>query len=43
MGQAFTLGISAFWHGFYGGYYLSFFLWFMQINLAMQIFPFSKN
>jgi hypothetical protein len=30
--------ISSFWHGFYGGYYLSFLFWFLQINLATKVF-----
>lgn len=41
--QAYVITISAFWHGFYGGYYLSFFFWFMQINLAQKVFKFSQN
>ena len=36
--QLFTFMISAFWHGFYGGYYLSFFFWFAQLFLSQQIF-----
>lgn len=35
--------VSAFWHGFYGGYYLSFFFWFLQINLSQKVFKFAKQ
>jgi lysophospholipid acyltransferase len=42
IGQAYTFVISSFWHGFYGGYYLSFGLWFLQINLATKVFKFIQ-
>ena len=35
--------ISSFWHGFYGGYYLSFMLWFLQINLATKVFKWVQQ
>jgi lysophospholipid acyltransferase len=35
--------VSAFWHGFYAGYYFSFFLWFAQVYVQTQIFKRSKN
>jgi hypothetical protein len=37
-GQLLTFMISAFWHGFYGGYYLSFILWFAQANVSQLVF-----
>ena len=41
--QAYVFVISSFWHGFYGGYYLSFGLWFLQINLAAKVFKLSQK
>lgn len=35
--------VSAFWHGFYAGYYLSFFFWFTEIYLQGQIFKYCKR
>jgi hypothetical protein len=35
--------ISAFWHGFYGGYYISFWLWFLQVTLAANVFKFTQK
>ena len=35
--------LSAFWHGFYAGYYFSFFLWFVQVYTQGEIFRFVKN
>lgn len=35
--------ISAFWHGFYGAYYISFTLWFSQLYLQGLIFKYCKN
>ena len=35
--------VSAFWHGFYGGYYFSFFLWFAMVHLAQLIFKANRN
>jgi hypothetical protein len=37
-GQLLTFMISAFWHGFYGGYYLSFILWFAQVFVSQLVF-----
>jgi lysophospholipid acyltransferase len=41
--QLFVFMVSAFWHGFYLGYYFSFFLWFAQVHLQGLIFKYSKN
>lgn len=41
--QMCTFMISAFWHGFYAGYYFSFFLWFLHVHLSGLIFKFSFN
>lgn len=38
-----TFACSAFWHGFYGGYYISFFLIFLQIQLATLVYKLSKD
>lgn len=38
-----TFLISAFWHGFYGGYYFAFFLFFVHMYLATTIFKIKKN
>ena len=35
--------VSAFWHGFYGGYYLSFILWFFQVFVSQIVFKESKK
>lgn len=35
--------VSAFWHGFYGGYYFSFLLWFAQVFVSQLIFKESKK
>lgn len=43
VGQLFTFMVSSFWHGFYGGYYLSFFFWFTQTHLQHMIFKISKD
>ena len=43
LGQLFTFMVSSFWHGFYGGYYISFFLWFCQSHLQHVIFKLTKN
>lgn len=36
--QLYVFMVSAFWHGYYPGYYLSFFFWFAQVYLQGQIF-----
>lgn len=41
--QIFVFVISAFWHGFYGAYYISFTLWFAQLHLQGLIFKYCKN
>lgn len=35
--------LSAFWHGFYGGYYFSFFLWFIHVFVSQLVFKESKK
>lgn len=42
-GQFITFMVSAFWHGFYGGYYFSFFLWFAMVHLAQLVFKANRN
>jgi hypothetical protein len=34
---------SALWHGFYGGYYITFFLWFYLLNLSKLVFKMKRN
>ena len=41
--QLFVFMISAFWHGFYGAYYLSFTLWFIQLYMQGLVFKYCKN
>ena len=41
--QMLTFLVSAFWHGFYGGYYLSFMFWYVQIYLSQLIFSETKK
>ena len=41
--QCYVFMISSFWHGFYGGYYLSFTFWFLQINLATKVFKWVQQ
>ncbi len=43
--QLYVFGVSAFWHGFYPAYYISFGLWFLQLyvhNLAFKYFKSGK-
>lgn len=35
--------VSAFWHGFYSGYYFSFFLWFTQVYVQAEIYRLTKH
>lgn len=42
-GQLVVFAVSAFWHGFYGGYYISFFLWYQMMTLAYLIFRITQN
>ena len=42
MARLITFLVSAVWHGFYGGYYLTFFTFFMLAHLATLIFKLSK-
>ncbi|EGR27563.1 mboat family protein, putative [Ichthyophthirius multifiliis] len=41
--QYITNMVSAFWHGFYPGYYLSFFQWSLVMNCSKLLFNASKN
>lgn len=41
--QLYVFVISAFWHGFYAAYYISFFLWFCQVHLQGIIFKYTKG
>lgn len=41
--QLYVFMVSAFWHGFYAGYYFSFFLWFAQVYVQAEIFRLFKN
>lgn len=41
--QLATFVVSAFWHGAYGGYYLSFVFWFFMLYVSGLIFKFSEN
>lgn len=41
--QLLTFMVSSFWHGFYGGYYISFFLWFCHMIISQQVFKESKK
>jgi lysophospholipid acyltransferase len=38
-----TFMVSAFWHGFYGGYYIAFTLTFLQLYLAGLVFKLTRN
>jgi lysophospholipid acyltransferase len=42
-GQLVTFLVSSFWHGFYGGYYLSFMLWFAHMITSQVVFKESKK
>jgi lysophospholipid acyltransferase len=41
--QLLTFMVSAFWHGYYIGYYITFGLYTLQIVLGNQIYKFSKE
>ena len=41
--QLITFMVSAFWHGFYPGLYISFFLYFLQVFLGGVIYKFSRE
>ncbi len=41
--QLLTFAVSSFWHGFYGGYYISLFIWFSQLYLSQLIFSETKK
>ena len=43
MNQLYVFAVSAFWHGFYISYYLSFSFWFMQLHVQGLIFKYCKN
>ena len=35
--------VSAFWHGFYASYYVTFALWFTQLHMQTLVFKYCKN
>lgn len=41
--QLVTFAVSAFWHGFYEGYYLTFGFWFVQMYISGLIFKWSQD
>ena len=43
LSQLYVFAISAFWHGFYVSYYLSFSFWFLQLHVQGLIFKYCKN
>lgn len=43
MNQLLTFMVSAFWHGYYAGYYITFGLYTLQILLGNQVYKFSKE
>ena len=43
LSQLLTFMVSAFWHGFYPGYYLTFFMFFCLIGLSGQLYSDSKK
>lgn len=42
-GQLLVFVISAFWHGFYFGYYLSFFFWYCMTSIAATVFRITRE
>lgn len=42
-GQLIVFAVSAFWHGFYFGYYLSFFFWYCLMQVAGVVFRINRN
>lgn len=42
-GQLLVFMVSAFWHGFYVGYYISFFYWFNITNIVNSLYRISTN
>lgn len=43
LNQLYVFLVSAFWHGFYAAYYISFFLWFLQIHMQSLTFKYFKS
>lgn len=43
LNQLYVFSMSAFWHGFYAAYYLSFTFWFLQLYVQGLIFKYCKN
>lgn len=41
--QIITFLVSSFWHGLYGGYYITFFLWFWHMYISQLVFKESKK
>lgn len=42
-GQLLVFMTSAFWHGFYSGYYLSFFFWYVMLTISATVFRITKS
>lgn len=42
-GQLLVFATSAFWHGFYGGYYISFFFWYIMTSISATVFRICKS
>jgi lysophospholipid acyltransferase len=38
-----TLLVSALWHGFYPGYFVSFFHWMMYLRILQELFRIRQN
>jgi hypothetical protein len=43
LNQLYVFFVSAFWHGFYSAYYISFTLWFLQLHLQTLMFKYFKS
>jgi hypothetical protein len=43
LNQLYVFLVSAFWHGFYAAYYISFFLWFLQLHLQSLTYKYFKS
>lgn len=42
-GQLLVFMVSAFWHGFYAGYYITFFMWYCEMQVATYVFRITRN
>lgn len=43
LNQLYVFAVSAFWHGFYSAYYISFFLWFTQLHMQSLTYKYFKS